>query len=256
MKQKIIDRKEFKNIILDIKGRDIIIGFNEPAFKKSKNNDLIMDSKLNARFVSYFLPAIELARKQNEKPRLIIISGLNMALEFNAKNEEERKIMIADNNIKIDFLRAIFEKFFINYFSLVEYIVSQDILKISELKIKDLWNIINIKEEKDFKKVKFHLAKFLYPKKFNKNSYSELSDKQKNDIELADISKAFKYAVSHTFALGDINFKGNHVHNNNGYVSISGESEEIFNIIRENIFNFIINNNNNFFNKRYFILII
>ncbi len=60
----VINRNELKNKHIDIDGRTILIGFNEPWFKKSnkKLRYWDVDSKLNARFISYFLPAVEIAQ--------------------------------------------------------------------------------------------------------------------------------------------------------------------------------------------------
>lgn len=142
-----LNRDELKNTDIDIEGKTIIIGFNEPKFKKSKKDidEADIDSKLNARFITYFLPAIEVAKKQRKRPRFFIVSGLNMALKWNAETEEQKKIMMANNAIKIDFLKSFFEKFFPDDFSLIEYIIPQDILKVPEEKFLSLWKLIEKK---------------------------------------------------------------------------------------------------------------
>lgn len=234
-KELIIPREALKSSKIDIQDKTIVVGFNEPKFRKSKDNLLEgdIDSKLNARFISYFLPAVEVSRMQKKRTRLIIISGLNFAMQFNAENEKQKAIMAADNYIKIDFLKKFFESFFPNDFSLIETFVSQDILKIPESKLLDLWNLIEKNHPNDIKEVKFQLTKFLYPKLFNAKTFNELSEKQKEDFAKADASTAFKYAIGHLFVFGDINFEGNYIHNPIGYVSIGGEHEEIFNKVRD-----------------------
>ena len=79
-----VSRSELKNRHIDIGERTLIIGFNEPRFKKSKKNLEIgdIDSKLNARMITYFLPAVEIARMQNKRPRYFVMSALNSALKY------------------------------------------------------------------------------------------------------------------------------------------------------------------------------
>lgn len=233
-RQLIIDRSELKNADIDIKKKTIIIGFNEPGFKKSKKSLDVgdMDAKLNARFITYFLPAIEIARKQKQKSRLIITSGLNMALKWSIETEEQKKIIIANNAIKIDFLKTFFETFFPDDFSLIEYVVTQDVLKISEKKLSHIWLIIEKKYQEQILDIKFQLTKFIYPKLFNVKTYSELSAEKQKLLNEVDAMRAFKYAIAHLFIFGDINLEGNCIHNPNGYVSIGGESELFFNDIR------------------------
>ncbi|MFA5021579.1 MAG: hypothetical protein WC508_00655 [Patescibacteria group bacterium] len=231
----IIPRENLKNSKIDIHNKTIIIGFNEPKFKKSKEGlkEGDIDSKLNSRFITYFLPAVEVSRMQNKRSRLFIVSALNFAFRFNAENEKQRAIMAANNAIKLDFLKKFFEKFFPNDFSIIETIVAQDILKVPESKLLALWSIIERKYPQDIQAVKFQLTKFLYPKLFNENSYEKLSAKQKDQLAKTDATDAFKYAIGHLFALGDINFEGNYIHNPNGYVSIGGEAEQVFNKVRD-----------------------
>ncbi len=234
-KQLVLPRKDFKDVIIDTEGKSIIIGFNEPKFKKSQK-DLAegdLDSKLNARFITYFLPAVEVSRMQKKRLRFFIVSGLNMALKWNAQNEQQKAIMMASDALKFDFLKTFFDKFFPNDFSLVEYIVPQDILKVPETKFLALWRLIEKKYPDELKEIRFQLTKFLYPKQFNARSYNGLSLKQREDLKRVDASTAFQYAIGHLFALGDINFEGNYVHTPNGYVSIGGEYEVFFNKVRD-----------------------
>lgn len=232
--QTIIERCLLKETDIDIEWKTILIWFNEPKFKIS-NKDINIgdtDSKLNARFITYFLPAVEIARKQKVRSRFFIVSWLNMALKRNAENEEQKKIMMANNNLKIDFLKSFFESLFPNDFSLIEYIVPQDILKVPESKFLSLWHLIVKKYPKEIQEIRFQLTKFLYPKQFNTKTYKELTTIQKKELESVDASIAFKYAIWHLFALGDINFEGNYIHNPNWYISIWWEAEVFFNEIR------------------------
>lgn len=239
--QIILDRNKLKSSSIDIEDKTIIIGFNEPKFKKSKKaiNETYLDSKLNARFITYFLPAVEIANMQKQRPRFLIASGLNMALKWNAENEEQKKIMMANNAIKIDFLKNFFETFYPNNFSLIEYIIPQDILKVPEKRFLFLWKLIEKKYPNQIKEIKFQLTKFLYPKQFNTQKYSELSPEQKKKMNEIDATVAFKYAIGHSFALGDINFEGNYIHNPNGYISIGGESEFFFNSVRDFVYDLL-----------------
>lgn len=230
-KQIVLKRNQLNYFDIDLQGKTIIIGFNESKFKKAKNN--LVDSKLNARFITYFLPAVEIARKQKQRPRFFIVSGLNMALKWNAESEEQKKIMIADNYIKLDFLKIFFDKFFPDVFSLIEYIIPQDILKVPETKFLALWKLIERKYPNEIKEIKFQLTKFLHPKQFNCKFYNDLNDQQKKKLEEVDATVAFKYAIGHLFALGDVNFEGNYIHNPNGYISIGGEAEIFFNSVRD-----------------------
>lgn len=239
--QVILNRNELKDSDIDIEGKAITIGFNEPKFKKSKKdiNEADIDSKLNARFITYFLPAVEIARKQKKRPRLFIVSGLNMALKWNAETEEQKKIMMANNAIKIDFLKAFFETFFPDDFSLIEYIIPQDILKVPESKFLSLWKLIEKKYPNEIEEIKFQLTKFLHPKQFNTKTYSELTEEQKKKLDKVDASLSFKYAIGHLFALGDVNFEGNYIHNSNGYISVGGEAEIFFNSVRDFAYNLL-----------------
>ncbi len=156
-----------------------------------------------------------------------------MALKWTAKTDEQRKIMIASNNIKLDFLKTFFNTFFYDAFSLIEYVVSQDVLKISEDKVLNLWNMMEKKYPNELLEIRFQLTKFLYPKQLNKRTYNELTKEQKKLFEELDASNALKYAIWHLFALGDLNFEWNYVHNPKGYVSIGGDREIFFNKIRK-----------------------
>lgn len=233
--QIILERNALKNTHIDIKEKTILIGFNEPKFKKSKKSLSAgdMDAKLNARLVTYFMPAVEIARQQKNKPRLVIVSALPIALRWNAQNEEQKKIMTASNAIKMDFLKTFFEEFFPDVFSLIEYVVSQDVLKVSEKKLLDIWKIIEKKNPEKIKETKFQLTKFMFPKQFNARTFSDLSFDKKKKLDEVDATPAFKYAIAHLFIFGDVNFEGNNIHNPRGYVSIGGESELFFNIIRD-----------------------
>jgi hypothetical protein len=249
--QIILNRNKLQNFNIDIEGKTIIIGFNEPKFKKLEKDiyETDIDSKLNARFITYFLPAIEIARKQKKRPRFFVVSGLNSALKWNAETEEQKKIMMANNAIKIDFLKTFFENFFPNDFSLVEYIIPQDILKVPESKFLALWKLIEKKYYNEMQEVKFQLTKFLYPKEFNTKTFQELTEKQRQKLNEVDASIAFKYAISHLFALGDINFEGNYIHNPNGYISIGGENEIFFNSVRDFAYNLLKDFGELFFDK-------
>jgi len=234
-KQIILPRKDLKAAEIDAEERALIIGFNEPSFRKSRKvlaeGDL--DAKLNARFITYFLPAVEISRMQKKRPRFFIISGLNMALKWNAQNEAQKAIMIASDAIKFDFLRHFFETFFPNDFSIIEYVVPQDILKVPEAKFLALWHLVEKKYPHELKEIRFQLTKFLYPKQFNAKTYDALSKDQVAKLESIDASVAYKYAIGHLFTMGDLNFEGNYVHNLNGYLSIGGEHEFFFNKLRD-----------------------
>ncbi len=241
MKQLVLDRSKLKNINPElINGRDVFVGFNEPEFKISskRKNIYDLDSKLNARFITHFLPAVDIARVMKKRPRLFIVSAINMALLWNAHNEEEKKIMLANNSIKIDFLRNFFDRFFTKTFSLIEIVVSQDILKITKKEIDIVSAFLSEDRSDEMLKAKYHLARFIYPKEFNKTEFRTLS-KEKRRIDEIDLSRAIKYALSHAFLFGDVNFEGNYIHNDIGYISIGNESEEFFNVIRDILYKFL-----------------
>jgi hypothetical protein len=229
-----IARQDLSKQRINIDGRDFLVAFNEPAFRFSqhglKYGDL--DSKLNARLPSYFLPSIAIARKQPTRPRLYVVSGLNMALKWNAQTERQRKIMMIDNNLKLDFIRSFLEKFFYDDFSVIEYIVAQDPIKISDAKLIALWKILERKYPDEIKKLKLTLARYKRPRLFNSDEPSDEAQAflHSQNKELVD---AFKYAVSHLFVMADINFEGNYVHNPTGYLTMGGPTEKVFNVIRE-----------------------
>lgn len=228
-----IKREDLKNDIFDIGGRDIIIGFNEPAFKSSQKDELPdLDSKLNARFITYFLPAVEVAKAQKRRPRLMLVSGLNIALKWNAHTENEKKIMMINNNLKFDFLKEFFNYFFPESFSIIECIVAQDPIKINEDKILELWKMIEEKYPDEIRQIKLELARFKNPKLFNGSVLSDEAEVYLKEQE-SDLFSSYKYAIAHIMVLGDINFEGNYIHNPIGYLSIGGQQEKTFNIIRK-----------------------
>ena len=250
--QLIIKREQLKNDTIDIGGRDIIIGFNEPAFKTSSENkekETSLDSKLNARLITYFLPAVEVAKMQTKRPRLILVSGLNVALKWNANTSKEKKIMTINNNLKFDFLKSFFEKFFPETFSTIDCIVAQDPTKISEDKLLQIWKMIEKKYPEEIYEIKFNLAKFKKPKLFNQET---LSAEVKEYLESDDpeLLNSYKYAISHLLALGDINFEGNYIHNPIGYLSIGGFQEKTFNNIRTYAHELLKNLDENFFDQK------
>ncbi|MFA6253819.1 MAG: hypothetical protein WC640_00980 [Candidatus Paceibacterota bacterium] len=230
----IVERKNLRENHIDIEGRDMLIAFNEPSFKFSKKNlkEADLDSKLNARLVSYFLPMVEVARKQERRPRMFVVSGLNMALKWNAKNDHQKKIMAINNNLKFDFLKSFFEKFFPDDFSIIEYVVAQDPIKISENKLMGLWNVLERKYPKEIGETRLSLAKYKKSRLFGNK---ELSDEAISFVNSRDddLINAFKYAISHLFAMGDINFEGNNIHNPVGYLTVGGSKEKTFNTIRK-----------------------
>jgi len=231
----IINRNLLENSNINIWWRDILIWFNESAFKFSNKTIQYwdLDSKLSARFITYFLPSIVIAKKQKIRPRLYIVSWLNMALKWNAENEKQKKIMMINNNIKFDFIRTFFEKFYPESFSLIEFVVSQDPIKVSEEKLLELWNLIEKNNKDDIYKIKIQLAKFKKPKLFsniNNLSNEALCFLESQNIELIN---AFKYSISHLFAFWDINFEWNYIHNPIWYLSIWWTHEKTFNKIRK-----------------------
>lgn len=230
----LIDRKNLKNLKIDVEGRDFLAGFNEPSFRFSRQDLKVgdLDSKLNARLPSYFLPLIAVARKQPVRPRLYIVSGLNMALKWNAQNDHQKTIMLIDDNLKMDFLKTFFEEFFYDNFSIIEYVVAQDPIKISDTKLLSLWNVLERRYPEEIRQLKLELAKFKRSQLFNS---TELSEEAKEFLssQNEDLIGAFKYAVAHLFVMADINFEGNYVHNPIGYVTVGGPTEKTFNSIRQ-----------------------
>lgn len=232
--QLIAKRGDLINNTIDIGGRDILIGFNEPAFKVScenKENEIGLDSKLNARFITYFLPAVEVAKMQKKRPRLILISGLNFALKWNAQTETEKKIMTINNNLKFDFLKNFFDKFYPETFSTIDCIIAQDPIKISEDKLLRIWKLLEEKYPEEIYEIKLDLARFKKPKLFNQELLSQEAIEYLNSKDPL-LLNSYKYAISHLLALGDINFESNYIHNPVGYLSIGGIQEKTFNVIR------------------------
>lgn len=167
----------------------------------------------------------------------MLASGVNMAMKRSATTDTQRAIMLADNMIKRDFLWQFFRCFFSNEFSIIENIISQDVLKMPDDKLMLLRKIVETKEPAKINKIKLHLAKFKRPYLFNNVDWlSEegLSEEAKLYLTTEDesLQNAFKYALSHLFALGDVNFEGNYVHNPIGYATIGGHQEKVFNEIR------------------------
>ena len=229
-----VSRHKLATHRLDIGGRDLFIAFNEPAFRYSQRHllEADLDSKLNARLPSYFLPAVALARVQTRRPRLFIVSGLNMALKYNAQSDRQKTVMMIDNHLKLDFLRSFFETFFLDDFSVVEYVVAQDPIKITDEKLLALWKVLERRYPEHVQELKLTLARYKRPHLFNSASLSDEALAFLNSKD-QDLLGAFKYAVSHLFAMADINFEGNYIHNPVGYVTIGGPTEKVFNQIRD-----------------------
>ncbi|PID70088.1 hypothetical protein CSB37_03705 [bacterium DOLZORAL124_38_8] len=251
-KQICLPRKELKDTQIDLEGRALILGFNEPRFRKSKRKKTVgdIDSKLNARFVTYFLPLVELAKQQKNPPRVYIMSGIVAALRYNSETENQRKILLANNKLKIDFLQKFFEYFFDDTFLLIEYVCPQDILKVSETELLKFWEIIEQRYPDELRTLKFHLAKFAYPRKFNVSDIKDLTLEQRNELQTIDLSNPITYCLFHVFALGDINFEGNYVHCSRGYVSVGGPSESVFNTFRDLAFKTLKDLDYKFFEKK------
>ncbi|HEY5442799.1 MAG TPA: hypothetical protein VIJ68_04635 [Candidatus Saccharimonadales bacterium] len=230
----VVPRQKLKSHRWDIGGRDFLIAFNEPAFRFSKKNlpEADLDAKLNARLPSYFLPTVAVAEKQPKRPRMFIVSGLNMALKWNAKSDRQQTIMLINNRLKLDFLRTFFETFFPDSFSIIEYIVSQDPLKMSDDQLLMLWRILERRYPEQISGLKLTLAKYKRPQLFNAKELSKEAETFL-DSQNEELLGAFKYAVAHLFLMADISFEGNYVHNPLGYLTIGGPNEKNFNIIRE-----------------------
>ena len=216
-RQLVLSREEFLNSEIDIGGRDILMAFNEPKLRFDDHfHELFLDAKLCARLPTYFIGAVELARVQKRRPRLLIVSGINSALKWNTNNTlKEQKIMVINNKLKFDFLNSFFNKFFKDDFSIIESVVAQDMLKVKEERFESFWYLLEIQYPKEFLEVKTALIRFIG---------SENENMLKN---------SFKYAILHLFFFADANFEGEYVHNSVGYCSIGGHQEEIFNIVRE-----------------------
>jgi excisionase family DNA binding protein len=206
----------------DIEGRDLIIGFNEPPFKKSKDSLIVgdLDAPLNARLITYFLPAVQIARMQKTKPRLILVTGINAALKYNASNEHQRKIMYRNNMLKLKFVEETLNNFFPDAFSIIETRLAYDFMKISEDKLDKLWQVF----VKRFPERMQPLSESL--KRFSTSGRAIMPDEK-------NLRESFRYAVLHLFALGDVNLDYDFIHNEKGYCSIGEHQELIFNIVRE-----------------------
>lgn len=217
---------------IDIGGRDIVIGFNEAPFRESVSDVFDIDSKLNARLLTYFLPAVSLARMQNRRPQLLIASGLFMALRWSAKSLEERKIMTINNHIKLDFLKSFFDTFFPDTFSVIEYIKVHDFLKFPEQAIDAFWNELKKRHPQELLPLEIKLLSFV-GKRVEQNSgqvvaaAADLSSSQRHSLQTA-----IRYAISHIFTLADVYVDDDYIHNPRGYCTIGGHQEKYFNIVR------------------------
>ncbi len=232
-KEIFLSHEELFNTDIDLGGRDIIIGFNEPAFKKSEeNSEPDLDSPVNARLLSYFLPAVLLAKMQKERPRLILVSGINAALKWNANTDNERRRMMINNALKMRFITDALQTFFPDAFSLVETRASYDFLKISERKLEMLWNIFEKEYPDKIAGLKTHLLRFKKPKLFAED-LSEKDIEKLVNLNQAELKDAFKYAMVHLFCLGDINLSYDFAHNPKGYCSVGEYNEAIFNVVRK-----------------------
>lgn len=215
---------------MDIGGRDIVIGFNEAPFRESSPGVFDIDSKLNARLPSYFLPAVSLAKMQNRRPQLLIASGLFMALRWSAKSLEERKVMTINNHIKLDFLKSFFDRFFPDTFSVIEYIKVHDFLKFPEEAIDAFWEELERRHPTELHPLKQKLLSFVgatFEPEQSLAAAAELSPDQKNSLQTA-----IRYAISHIFTLADVYVDDDYIHNPRGYCTIGGHQEKYFNIVR------------------------
>jgi hypothetical protein len=230
----VVSRQKLNAHKWDIGGRDLFVAFNEPAFRFSRKNLLEgdLDAKLNARLPSYFLPLVAVAMKQPKRPRMFVVSGLNMALKYNAQNDRQKTIMMINNYLKLDFLRVFFETFFADQFSIIEYIVAQDPIKIPDDKLLMLWKVLERRHPQQIEELKLTFAKYKRPRLFGGPELSEEAKAFLNSQE-EELIGAFKYAVSHLFVMADINFEGNYIHNPVGYLSVGGSNEKEFNVIRQ-----------------------
>jgi excisionase family DNA binding protein len=206
---------------IKIKEQDILVGFNEPAFKKSDSTEEVfdLDSPLNARLITYFLPAVQIAHMQEKRPRLIIITGINAAIKYNAHSDQERKIMYRNAMLKIQFIKETLETFFPETFSVIEIRHAYDFLKIPESKLDALWILFIKRYPEKMKPLETELARFI-------GRGTESIDQEKLKI-------AFRYSILHIFALGDINLDYDFIHGTTGYCSIGEHQESVFNTIRE-----------------------
>lgn len=218
----VTDHDKLFSTKFDLEGRDIIIGFNEPAFKKSQDGLALgdLDSPLNARLLSYFLPAVQIARAQKKRPRLILITGINAALKYNAENEEQRKIMYRNNMLKLKFVEEALNKFFPATFSIIETRLAYDFMKIPEDKLDKLWQVFLKRFPERLAPLSERLKIF--------SSGGNLNYPNENKLR-----ESFRYAVLHLFALGDVNLDYDFIHNKKGYCSVGEHQELIFNVVRE-----------------------
>lgn len=213
----VVQRADLATHPVDVGGRDMILGIGEPALKPQRDGDMpTLDARLNARLPAYMLPALQIAQTQKRRPRLFLVSGVNFALRWNAQTEDERKIMLRNTHLKFDFFQHFIEAFFPQAFSIVEPVISQDILKISEQKMFGLWSLLERKHPEETKTLKAHLQRFAHV----------------NGSEEEQMHKVLGYAVGHLFAMGDINFEGNYVHHPIGYATVGGDREGVFNEVR------------------------
>lgn len=233
----LISRDKMLKRDIDIGGRDLIIGFNEPGVRSGKGADELF-AQLNARLPAYFLPAVDLASMQVHRPQLYIVSGINMAMRWNVTSEEQRLKILAYNKMKFDFLKRFFDTFFPETFSVIEYIVSQDALRISEGNLLEIWNHLEMSYPRRMKKLVERLAHFKHPEWFREG---RVTDKLKKFTETHrdELEDSFKYAIAHLFALGDINFDGNYYINPHGFASIGGYQEQFFNEVRNLAFDLL-----------------
>ncbi len=229
-KQIIINRDDIAKEKIDIEGRDLVIGFGEPAFR-SEEDAFVVDAPLNARLISYFLPAVQIARAQrnNRRPQLFAISGIRAAIKWNAKSEHERKVMTMNNNLKKLFIREVLTKFFPDVFSLIDVRDTIDFLKIPDNKLKELWEAFRNQYPQEISDIEKQLQKF------------------RPDVARGEL--LFNYALAHLFAFGDMNFDWD-IWNSKGFCSIGGQQEVVFNRVRELGFNFLKNIGETFFERQ------
>ncbi len=226
--QLIINRDDLAKEHIDIGGRDLFVGFSEPAFREEETST--HNAPLNARLISYFLPAVQIARMQQTKrrPRLWVISAIRATVKWNANSDEERRIMTMDNNLKKDFILTALNKFFPEVFSLIDMRDTIDFLKISDKKLQYLWDLFRKSHPEKIAEIEKHLQRF----RPTATSGEQL----------------FQYALAHLFAMGDINFDWD-AHNPRGYCSIGEHNERIFNEVREIGFELLRNNAEQIFER-------
>ena len=215
---------------VDIGGRDVLIGFNEAPPRPGKEDQAIY-SQLNARLPAYFLPTVDLAQHQHRRPQLYIVSGINMAMRWNARTEGERLVLLINNKLKFAYLKAFFERFYPDHFSVIEYVVSQDPLRINNEQFTAIWRELKMRFPKRIRTVEELLARFRKPALFNRAVSKALLDRYIDEYQ-EEFESAVKYAVSHLFVLADINFDGNYYLNPNGFATIGGHQEAVFNEVR------------------------